>query len=319
MTDQVNLTIYNYKKIFNNMEPAIAGIVTEMTGKAVGHIDSHRGTTAEILKETGQMLRRDILDKMLNRAFVNQILSEQADLPEKLQIDWLHRLSFLIRKIAPELVISESGTIKDAPVGIWLFGGVSGALAGVILPALLNLNPELRLSIAMGTSPICVICTILSIRWISMRTKILTRITGMRSKDLMDPDQVRINIRNAVESWIKSQLLILFLLAKLIPVKEESSSSVPDKLPDSLLAALMKLIQAPVDKRISITEEIILEFRHAGYEVMPESEALVWNESLNQHYDVLGIISPGDECRVLQKPIIQGNEIRRKGRLTRKR
>ncbi|MCD4653215.1 hypothetical protein K8T06_04710 [bacterium] len=319
MNDQTNLTIMTYKTISTDIEPVIRELVTLMTGKAVGHIESHRGTASVVLVETGEMIRRQILDKMLDISIVSQILPELNGLSEKNRTDWLHRLSYSLRKVVPDLIIPVPRTMKDAPVIAWALGGVIGAFAGILIPALLNLDPQFRLTLATGASPLGALGGILAVRWVSLKTSFLIKISSMRSKDLMDPDQLRINVRNSIQSWIQAQLLIMVLLSKTIQVESSEISTEPDKMPAGLLSALTKLIQAPNDKRAAITQEIVQEFINAGYKSASEQTTLIWKELLRHKYDVLGMIQPGDECRVLLQPVTQENRIRRKGRLTRKR
>jgi len=137
-------------------------------------------------------------------------------------------------------------------------------------------------------------------------------------------DQLQQNIRSAIHAWLRHHadlLILLVLYAALVPHKETDENEYA--LPPQMLRVLEKLTQSAKnsdrDGVVSTAEELVQEFNNAGFDIQPDDAGRVYEETLLQHYEVIGLIKPGDPYRVLEKPVLQNGTVALKGKITRKR
>ena len=322
MTSRANLIKISrkIKTVSNDIEPAVAEWIDEMTGIAVEYIHEHRGSPEIICTEMGQVLRRRLLDRLLEPEFMKRFKPDLAEVDMALRNDWLYRVSHTARKLSPPLAPAYPVPRKDAPVMGWMIGGILGALAGTVIPAMLAVSPATQVSVIMGTAPLGVAAGILGVRWLTLQSSLLGKLMGIHSSDLMDLSQIRVNARTAVKGWLHSEIVIIAFLATLTPLEHHGADDHTDRLTDGVLAALGKLRTVPDENRLEVIDELLQEAANAGFLLPVEPvEELIWKESLLNDYEVIGVISPGDPCRVLQQPVKQNERTIIKGRITRKR
>nr|HPQ41323.1 hypothetical protein [bacterium] len=205
------------------------------------------------------------------------------------------------------------------PFGLWLLGSATGAVVSTAVLQLLNIAPDMAMILTYGTAPLGALAGLLSMRGLLRRFPLLGKLGRTRSVDQLDTGQLRLNIRETTASHLRLTLVLLILLARLIPGESEDETPDSGEIPVNLLHALMKLSRAPEDARTGIAEEVIQEFYNAGYTPDSAEATIIWSEVLREKYDTLGLVNPGDRCRVMEPPVIQGAEIRRKGRVVRDR
>lgn len=314
----VTALTYRYHAAAAELEPQINRIVLEMTGRIVRHLESYRGTTAVVLSEAAGLVKRDLLDRILSAEFLSSMFPDLMTLSSDARDEWIRNCSYLIRRLASDLVIPLPSTQPAAPTAIWALGSVTGAACGAILPSLFGIDPQLRLTIATALSPIGALGGVFAVRWMGARLSIVQRLLDIRAQDTLDKNQLTELARDTIHSWISSHIVILLLTGRLISISEGDATRSPEAVPDRLLQAIHKLAEVPSDRRGMVADEVIQEFYNAGYK-MGEFGTVTWTDSLRTDYDIVGVVREGDMCRILVCPIVQDGEVRRKGRLTRLR
>lgn len=138
-----------------------------------------------------------------------------------------------------------------------------------------------------------------------------------------DRERLRRTIHSAVKSWLDSQV---DLMALLLVLQRDRAVSAPATPPSSgiatapVLEALRKLSSAgSVEDRSDVAKEVIQECENAGIVFASAGGDGVFDESLLEIYDVVGLIRPGDPYRVLEPAIREGERVVVKGRITPKR
>lgn len=318
MDDKRNqtLTSLHVDSVVRELEPAMKAELTALTGHALGHIETHRGRLEELLPETGQMLRRRVSEFVISPKIIGRVVPEWDRMPESEQEHYIHRLSYYLRRVAPEVSIPAPRSIIRPAFAGWALGGSIGAFIGVAMAQMLSGNPEYIVVLTRILSPLGALGGLLSVRWIVSRHPFLAK-WGTRSGDRLDTDQLRINIRATIATHLRTQLTLLILGAALIPTDGSSDVPAPERLPENLLSALAKLAGAPEETRGAISTEVIQEYHNAGYSKVPAAATITWSDALREQYDTLGVVEPGDTCRILKAPVMQDSEIRRKGRVMR--
>lgn len=134
-------------------------------------------------------------------------------------------------------------------------------------------------------------------------------------------DQLKQNIRSAIHTWLRHHadlLIVLTLHAALVP--QEDTEKNKYMLPPQMLRVLEKLAQASgQDAIISTADELVQEFNNAGFDIQTDDDEPLFDETLLESYDVIGLIKPGEPYRILEKPVRQKGQVALKGKITRKR
>lgn len=134
--------------------------------------------------------------------------------------------------------------------------------------------------------------------------------------------QLRKTVESTIRSWLVAQIDLLTLLIAsqgLAPRREQAEDVAPVTSP-ALLESLTKLAGARTDsERSDIAIEVIQACENAGLTFATPRDEGAFDESMLDAYDVIGLISPGDPYRELEPPVLQGDRVLVKGKLTRKR
>jgi len=133
-------------------------------------------------------------------------------------------------------------------------------------------------------------------------------------------DQLENNTRESIDSWLTYHVNILVLLLQASHLKTELGvNDLPEPIPVTLLNSLQKLAETPMENRSDIADEVIQEFYNAGFKEADIPDKEHFQADYYEHFDVLGLIEPGDPFKILEKPVIKDGKIIKKGRLTRVR
>ncbi len=133
--------------------------------------------------------------------------------------------------------------------------------------------------------------------------------------------QLEKSVRSAILAWLSHHTDLMILLAIGITTGSQDNTTLLQSsgMPGELIRALEKLtgIEEP-GQRASMAKEVIQEFKNAGYEihVLEEQE---FSETMLEQYDVVGLIEPGDQVRILESSVIRDGLVVLKGKLTRER
>ncbi len=134
--------------------------------------------------------------------------------------------------------------------------------------------------------------------------------------------QRRRSVHAAIAYWLAAHLDLMTLL--LVLQQGRTVSSTPPAGPaissTPILESLRKLSSAgSVEERSDIAKEVLQECENAGLVFATGGQDGVFAESLQDAYDVVGLIDPGDPYRELEPPVREGQRVVVKGRITRKR
>ncbi|MBN1297149.1 hypothetical protein JXA80_10245 [bacterium] len=314
--DSARIIVHRFHDVSHTMEPLFRDMATEFTGKAIDYLATHRGGTDAILAETGRMIGNLVLDRITGDDILRTIEPLGPAVADSIRREWRLRFAYTLRKIAPDPVIPVPRIHRETPAPIWAIGSGLGALIGTLLVHMLKMEATPALAMNAFTAPLGALAGVYTVRWLARQRALLPGFARSRSIDDLDEKQLRVILRAVIDSHLHVVLLLALVTTRLVPVDRSENVKEPDHMPIGLLNALMKLIQAPVETRKALTEEVIQEFCNAGYDITQEADRLVWREGLADRFDVVGIVQAGDMCRVLQLPVIQNGRVRRKGRVT---
>lgn len=320
MSDSNNLINItgNHQLLSAQLTPQMEKWVADVTGRAVEQLRTLRGSPEEVIREVAASIRRDLLDRMVDAEFMKAIYPGLTLMAPERQKTWIHQMSYALRKLSPEVHLAVPGARDIMSNSALVVTAMAGATMGVAAAFLTNLSPANQLVAALLLSPLGSFIMINGTRWSVNLSPLGNWIKPRHETDSSFLENARNNIRDAIRLWLEGSLSICLLLTGIIPSESpEHDDSI--EMPDGLLGALTKLSQVPHNKRLEMVEEVLQEFHNAGYSAELPEKAVMWHEGLRTEYDVLGVLHPGDRCRILQLPVKQGNEVRRKGRVTRVR
>jgi hypothetical protein len=124
------------------------------------------------------------------------------------------------------------------------------------------------------------------------------------------------------EQWLRHAAVTILILA--FKVKGlESNPYIPRREDTSVLQKVVriaqKLQQSPPEDLPIVIMELIQELEAYGFTVQSDAEQLYqemdWDESLREHYTVIGIPRQGRRVHVLTLPIIRDGKVEKKGEL----
>jgi hypothetical protein len=233
----------------------------------------------------------------------------------------------------------------DENYGI-LIGGPLGALVMVLVLGFLVKRPRLLRSVQVlfGVASLWEVGSLLGVSFTPMgllwnqikkkftKTDMLTHLKRISvfvgsililqfavPKAIFRREQLEVNAHEAITAWLDHHTDVLYLLWHTPLFNDDVTTSENfSPMPTPLLNAIQMMTKASDQNLRELADEVIQEFKNAGYktdEILPD----IFTQELEEKFDIVGLIQPGDSFKILDSPIMKDGVIFKKGRITKMR